>query len=130
MSLLVGPSKMSTRVTGGSRGVRLKPKAPLRYASANKQVFMRARIRRFNVSSACLMRRSYKWMGKFGSQLESPAIRWTLNVWIELSDIRDWCRPGRKICYVAPTSLMSFFIRSEHSFSRICRSGCITLSLK
>ena len=66
---------MSTRVTGGARGVRLKSKSLLRYASEDRRGFMQDRHRRFNVSSAYLMKLYHKWRGKFGSQLESTAMR-------------------------------------------------------
>ena len=76
---------MRTRVPGGSRGVQLKSIAPFRYASADWQGFVRAGRRRFNVSSNFLMRRSHKCRGEFGLQLESPAMRWALNVCIAFS---------------------------------------------
>ena len=75
---------------------------------------MRSGRRRFNVISACCMRRSHKWRGDFGYQLESPAMRPALNVCIALSDIRDFCRPGGTSWFVSPTSLINFFIREDH----------------
>ena len=54
---------MSTRVPGCTRGVRLKSKAPLGYASADKKGSMRYKRRRFNIRSAYLVRRSHKWRG-------------------------------------------------------------------
>ena len=127
--LLVGSSKISTCVPGGARGVRLKSKAPLRYASADRQEFMRAGHRRFNVISACLMRLSHKWRGGGWSQLDSPSMSWSLNVWIDLSYIRSRCRPGGTSWCVAPDSLINFFVRAEHSLLSIWRRGFRPLSL-
>ena len=110
--------------------MRLKSNAPLRYASADRRGFMRSGHRRSNVSSTCLMRRSYKWRGEFGLKLESPAMRWGLIVWIYLYTIRDRCRPDGTSWCVSPAYLINFFIRAEHSLSRICRRGCRPLYLR
>ena len=73
-----GASNKRNFVPGGARGVQLKTKAPLSWASANRQGLMKNCQRRFNVSVACGMSLSQRCNGKEGSQMLRPAIRWSL----------------------------------------------------
>ena len=114
---------MSTSVPRGARGVQLKSKALLRYDYANMRWFIQDGRRRFNVSSACLMRRYHKWREKFGLQLEIPAMRGALNFWITISSIKDRCRPGGTTWCVAPNYLINFFMREDHSLPSIFMRG-------
>ena len=94
--------KISTYVTGGAREVRLKPKAQFSYDSADRHVFLWSRSSRFNVSTTFWMRRSHKLRGEFIYQLDSPSMRWALNVWISLSAIMYRCKPGDTRWCVTP----------------------------
>ena len=104
-------------------GVRFKSKSPFRYASADRRGFMQAVHRRFNVISACWMILFHKWREKFVSQIKSPAMSWTLKVWIYLYAISDWCNLGVTSFRVAPDSLVISFVRSDHWLSSMFSHG-------
>ena len=114
---LVGNSKMSTFVNDGFRWMRLKSKFLFRYSSTDRQGFMRAGRRIFKISSACRISRSHRWRDKFGLQLESHVIRWSLKVLIYISSKKVWCKPVGTFWCVSPASLIKYFIRSEHLLS-------------
>ena len=61
-------------------GVLLKSYCPQTWAYAESFGLMRDPRRRLSVQVACGSRRSHRWMGKFGSVVHSPAIRWFLKV--------------------------------------------------
>ena len=73
-----GASNTRTLMPGGARGVRLKSKAPLRWALADRWGLIRYGRSIFKVSIACRMSLSQRCNGKEGSQLLGPAIRWSL----------------------------------------------------
>ena len=76
--LTPGASKTRTLVPGGAWGVRLKSKAPLIWASADRRGLMRDGWSRFNVSVACGMSLSQRCNVKEGLQLLRTAMRWSL----------------------------------------------------
>ena len=65
--------------------MRLKPKAPLSCASADRRGLMQDCPSRFNVSIACGMSLSQRCNGKEGPQILRPVIRWSLYVAIARS---------------------------------------------
>ena len=97
--------------------MRLKSKFLFRYASTDRRGFMRAGRRIFKISSACRISHSHRWRDKFGLQLESHVIRWSLKVLISISSIRACCKPVGTFWCVSPASLIKCFIRSEHLLS-------------
>ena len=84
--------------SGVARGVRLKSKAPLNWASVDRRGLMRDCWSRFNVSVACRMSLSQRFSRKEGSQLMMPAIRWSLYVEMARSVALVRCRCGGTSC--------------------------------
>lgn len=50
-------------------------------------------------------------------------MRWSLDDWVALSDIRDRCNPGGTILCVAPDSLINYSIRDEYLLSSMYKHG-------
>ena len=72
---LEAASWIKTLVPGGVRGVALNPKLPFMAAWAESLGFVREERSRLRVRTAWVMRRSYYWDGKLGSQEASPEQR-------------------------------------------------------
>ena len=72
-------------VPGGASGVAAKSNSPKIYEYAESLGFARELRRRFNVITACSIRRSHSDNGKLGSVDASPDFKWFLKVCIALS---------------------------------------------
>ena len=55
-------------------------------------------LNKFNVNLHCLIRRKNKCIGKFGSMLQIPAMKWVFQVLIDLSDAFIICTHGCISC--------------------------------
>ena len=104
---------------GGARGVRLKSKASLSWASVDRQVLMQDCWSRFNVRVACGMSLSQRCNGKEGSHLLRPAIRWSLYVAMERSAELVWCRCGGTSWKATPVFHTTFLRPDGHSLQSI-----------
>ena len=85
VGLLFGFIQTSTLLPGGANGVFRWSNSPNKYAQADSFIFTLAALRRFSVNTHCGNKRSYSCIGKFGSTVTNPALKWFLKVWIALS---------------------------------------------
>ena len=75
----------------GAREILLKSKCLYKHAWAESFGCHQDDCRRFNVASACGMRRSHFLVGKSESHVASPAQKWLLRVWMAvLASLRIW----------------------------------------
>ena len=80
LSRVAGSSHVSALVPGGARGVSLKSKSPNESAWADFRGFILDVRSKFSVKVACSSNLCHWEMGKCGSALHSPVIKWFLNV--------------------------------------------------
>ena len=89
-----GFSWIKILVPGGAMGVRLKSKGPSNMVWADIFGFRRAGRNMLSVVVACGMSRSQRWVGKVGSVLQSPAIKWFFHVRMARSAALRRCMCG------------------------------------
>jgi hypothetical protein len=84
--LCPGFSCMITIVPGGTTGVALKSTDPSNCSYVDSFGLIRDALMRFNVVSACGSNLHHKEIGQYRSVDANPAMKWSLNVLIELYD--------------------------------------------
>ena len=113
--LVTWPLKIKNCFMGDASGVQLKPKALFSKDLVDRRGFNLAGKRRLRVSTACWMRWPHKCERNFGSHIDNPSIKCCLNVRIDRSEIRAWCRAGGTSWCWAPAIWMEIFMPAENS---------------
>ena len=63
---------------------------------------------------ACQIRQRHKCNGNLGSHIDNTAIKWSLDVWISCSAIRERCRPVETSWCREPKEEMEIIIPAEN----------------